>query len=830
LYLFSFIYIENIHRMSSTSPLRLCYEGKNLPSKGVKPLIVHWDPSEADVVAVAFDNGSFAMWKYGSSVHKVYSLQQAAMAVPTYSTDADPAQSLPDSYGVTKPRVLAGQWLDFQFTSVGDQRELFFSFKNSNKVLRTHLSMGSAVDVGGYVTGSPVFEFAAHKEPVTALAPTPYRPNNVSEAMVLTGSEDGSVILWDAGLECGDDLREIGERTIHVIRAHAGAVRAVCFAGDYYVSSGMDEAIRVWRLADGVQACYFPSEKTIISRISCGPVFAAEEEGTVMMIAAGSDQGGVFLWRMSQDFSDEAEAQEGTPSIRLVGLADHTQSEISSISMYPVKSRYGESDGVGVISGNQDGGIHVYKFGRARHLAHVFDGETVLDENDTLPAHAFELQHEARYKGGIVSGEARYELSLGRVPSSDEVVLALVASSEGDVDVLRVPSAGHNTSAEAQVDDDEGMLSLLVTLREPEEEEGESVENEESKEERGRDTNPVASLSPKRRESTEATTPSKSRESPPASSRRRSPFGAPIAFGEGFETVLKIERYEERDTQDVPEADAPEPEPHPMVVYNQIGMPAEDDSQKADKWAADQFGGGGDKPKGQVIEPAGPSKKIGRKTGRRANPGRKPGERVHGPRISRKFLNKERAHALLEVEKAHRPNFKANPDSPLQNQRLGFQGSDPPYFTGAEFPISDLQEPVLNSTAGVRDAMKKLSKAKFDRIKVEDNIDIKVDPSLDVPYAKPKYVGLVPVQMPVVAKKRTVSKQISAKWAKEVADTKKPNIFDAPGLREMQFVESTLQDVDFYCPPQAVLSFDEVNNSDARRWENAGFMSMDMDF
>eukprot|EP00945_MAST-04E_sp_MAST-4E-sp1_P003288 g3288.t1 len=757
--------------MSSTSPLRLCYEGKNLPSKGVKPLIVHWDPSEADVVAVAFDNGSFAMWKYGSSVHKVYSLQQAAMAVPTYSTDADPAQSLPDSYGVTKPRVLAGQWLDFQFTSVGDQRELFFSFKNSNKVLRTHLSMGSAVDVGGYVTGSPVFEFAAHKEPVTALAPTPYRPNNVSEAMVLTGSEDGSVILWDAGLECGDDLREIGERTIHVIRAHAGAVRAVCFAGDYYVSSGMDEAIRVWRLADGVQACYFPSEKTIISRISCGPVFAAEEEGTVMMIAAGSDQGGVFLWRMSQDFSDEAEAQEGTPSIRLVGLADHTQSEISSISMYPVKSRYGESDGVGVISGNQDGGIHVYKFGRARHLAHVFDGETVLDENDTLPAHAFELQHEARYKGGIVSGEARYELSLGRVPSSDEVVLALVASSEGDVDVLRVPSAGHNTSAEAQVDDDEGMLSLLVTLREPEEEEGESVENEESKEERGRDTNPVASLSPKRRESTEATTPSKSRESPPASSRRRSPFGAPIAFGEGFETVLKIERYEERDTQDVPEADAPEPEPHPMVVYNQIGMPAEDDSQKADKWAADQF-----------------------------------------------------------VEKAHRPNFKANADSPLQNQRLGFQGSDPPYFTGAEFPISDLQEPVLNSTAGVRDAMKKLSKAKFDRIKVEDNIDIKVDPSLDVPYAKPKYVGLVPVQMPVVAKKRTVSKQISAKWAKEVADTKKPNIFDAPGLREMQFVESTLQDVDFYCPPQAVLSFDEVNNSDARRWENAGFMSMDMDF
>ena len=94
--------------MSSTSPLRLCYEGKDLPVKEVKPLTVHWDPSEPDVVAVAFDNGSFAIWKYGSRVHKVYSLQQAAMPVPTYTTDLDPAQSLPDSYGVTKPRVLTG--------------------------------------------------------------------------------------------------------------------------------------------------------------------------------------------------------------------------------------------------------------------------------------------------------------------------------------------------------------------------------------------------------------------------------------------------------------------------------------------------------------------------------------------------------------------------------------------------------------------------------------------------------------------------------------------------------------------------------------------------
>ena len=50
-------------------------------------------------------------------------------------------------------------------------------------------------------------------------------------------------------------------------------------------------------------------------------------------------------------------------SVRLVGMADHTETRINTISLFPIKSRYGENDGVGVACGNNEGGLIVYKYG-----------------------------------------------------------------------------------------------------------------------------------------------------------------------------------------------------------------------------------------------------------------------------------------------------------------------------------------------------------------------------------------------------------------------------------------------------------------------------------
>ena len=129
-------------------------------------------------------------------------------------------------------------------------------------------------------------------------------------------------------------------------------------------------------------------------------------------------------------------------------MADHTETRINTISLFPIKSRYGENDGVGVACGNKEGGLIVYKYGRSS-LLNVPSGIDANDENinfKNMPSRALELLHQAKYASSMLSNQARYELNLNRDSksiSSSEVVLLLSAASDGDVDVLRVPPAGH---------------------------------------------------------------------------------------------------------------------------------------------------------------------------------------------------------------------------------------------------------------------------------------------------------------------------------------------------------------------------------------------------
>ena len=63
--------------------------------------------------------------------------------------------------------------------------------------------------------------------------------------------------------------------------------------------------------------------------------------------------------------------------------------------------------------------------------------------------------------------------------------------------------------------------------------------------------------------------------SPQRSPMKRSQSGASdgnIRFGSGFETVLNISRKKKLE-EEVPKEEIPEPEPHPMITYNQVGLP-----------------------------------------------------------------------------------------------------------------------------------------------------------------------------------------------------------------------------------------------------------------
>ena len=832
--------LEIAINMASTSPVRLCYLGKDLPD-GVElvPQSVRWDPTEPDVVAASFEGGFFVVWKYSTGSRKVYNLQQASMPMPTFSSDTSSSQHLPDLYGVTEPRAMSGNWLDFRFGRVGDQRELFLSFQNSNKVLRSKLSLPSEIDIEGYVSAHPVFDFAAHAEPVTAMATKPYLTgvHQEQQAHLLTGAEDGSIILWDVGIECGDDLRTLSERTVHVIRAHEGSVRAVCFSGTaFYISSGDDQAIRIWRMADGVQACYFPSEKVVISKITCGltwdDVDEEEFEGAgvrvpTVMIAAGSKEGSVFLWKMTQ----ENEIQK--PTIRLVGLADHTRTEISAVSMFPIKSRYGESDGVGVIAANDGGSVHIYKYGRAQHLAQLFEGETVLDQTDILPSAAFELMHEASYDDAIISGIARYELNLGRAPASQDVAIALIASKSGDIDVLTIPAAGHHTAAEASVSGITG-LSVLVSFR----------EQEETEEELGPPPVPASpARSPTKVANPEMTAPISTKidaaavpDTSPAARARSppGPFSSPIQFGEGFETVLKVERYEEAD--DEPQEEAPEPIPQPTLVYKQQGRSVageEHAAAEADDWAAKQFGG--EDQKDAIL----PSDRYDTEP-LQLRPSNRPSPtmgRISGARIDPKYWNKERALALIEVEKQHKTHFHVSDEDPMQEQRLGFQGADPPYFSSTKFPISELMEPSLNSTLLIRERIKRLQSSKFDFAAAEKEVEAQLKkeskpPRIHHKLHERRYTGLVSLQDPPKIKKKRAARPVTKAtkaWRKEISPENKPVLDDIPGFKDLLQKESNLSKVDFYTPAEAVLSFhDRVGqgqiSDSVARFRNAGYL------
>ena len=228
----------------------------------------------------------------------------------------------------------------------------------------------------------------------------------------------------------------------------------VAFAGlEFYVSSGQDQAIRIWNISNGEAACYFHTEKVLVSKIQCGPI-----SNKSYAIVAGSERGSIFMWKMDlprkddDQSDDDAREDESTRivgsneyiSVRLVGMADHTETRINTISLFPIKSRYGENDGVGVACGNKEGGLIVYKYGRSS-LLNVPSGIDANDENinfKNMPSRALELLHQAKYASSMLSNQARYELNLNRdfkSISSSEVVLLLSAASDGDVDVLRVP-------------------------------------------------------------------------------------------------------------------------------------------------------------------------------------------------------------------------------------------------------------------------------------------------------------------------------------------------------------------------------------------------------
>ena len=155
------------------------------------------------------------------------------MPLPTFDSDKDINSSLPDAYGVTEPRM--SPWL----TSILHAFTITTNcFSRSTTVTKSIERIYQLHQMSTWLATSVVAVFSSCSACIADNC-IYYQPALGGEPpRLLTGSEDGTII-WDASVPCNDDLRDFGQRTIHIINAHEGSVIDVAFAGlEFYVSSG----------------------------------------------------------------------------------------------------------------------------------------------------------------------------------------------------------------------------------------------------------------------------------------------------------------------------------------------------------------------------------------------------------------------------------------------------------------------------------------------------------------------------------------------------------------------------------------------------------------
>ena len=106
-------------------------------------------------------------------------------------------------------------------------------------------------------------------------------------------------------------------------------------------------------------------------------------------------------------------------------------------------------------------------------------------------------------------------------------------------------------------------------------------------------------------------------------------------------------------------------------------------------------------------------------------------------------------------------------------------GGDPPYFSGVELPVTQLQEPSLNSTRNVQARLAALERQTFDEStiaeKVRKECKAPARVRLNFPFEESRYHGLVPVDVAPLPPKKLVPKQLHPNWIKQRAEKNRPH-------------------------------------------------------
>lgn len=123
---------------------------------------------------------------------------------------------------------------------------------------------------------------------------------------MFSGSEDGSVRLWDVRLL----------RPIHALFGHTGAISTLLFSKSDVISSSADGSIRVWDRNTG--SC----RRTFVGH--SGAVTCVQPLKTTDMIVSGGQDGTVRVWRSRGERGEVVRVLRGhVNGVRCVEVMDH---------------------------------------------------------------------------------------------------------------------------------------------------------------------------------------------------------------------------------------------------------------------------------------------------------------------------------------------------------------------------------------------------------------------------------------------------------------------------------------------------------------------------